>query len=44
MSIFTIDKFSGGDIAALAAYFEKGEGRILGDGQEPARTTGGEDY
>jgi conjugative relaxase-like TrwC/TraI family protein len=44
MAIFTIDKFTGGDIAARAAYFEKGEGRILGDGQEPARTTGGEDY
>lgn len=44
MAIFTIDKFSGGDIAARANYFEKGEGRVLGDGQEQARTTGGEDY
>lgn len=44
MTVFTIDKFTGGDIAARAAYFEKGEGRILGDGQEPARSSGGEDY
>lgn len=44
MAIFTIDKFTGGDIGARAEYFEKGEGRILGDGQVPARSTGSEDY
>ncbi len=38
MAIFTIDKFGGGDIAARADYFEKGEGREL------AHTSGGEDY
>lgn len=44
MAIFTIDKFTGGDVGARANYFERGVGRILGDGQEPERSTGGEDY
>lgn len=44
MAIFTIDKFTGGEIGARADYFERGEGRILGDGQEPPLSSGGEDY
>ncbi len=44
MTVFSADKFSSGDIAARAEYFEKGEGILLEDGQEPERSTGGEDY
>ncbi len=44
MAIFTIDKFVGGDIGARANYFERGEGQILGEGQEPTSSSGGEDY
>ncbi|HCF2449043.1 TPA: AAA family ATPase [Pseudomonas aeruginosa] len=36
MAIFTIDKFTGGDIGARADYFERGEGQVL--------SSGGEDY
>lgn len=42
MAIFTIDKFAGGDIAARAAYFERGEGQVRDDASEPR--SGGEDY
>lgn len=44
MAVFTVDKFTGGDIAARAEYFEKGEGILLEDGQEPQLSSGGEDY
>lgn len=44
MAIFTIDKFSGGDIAARADYFELGEGQVLGDEHDQVLSTGGEDY
>lgn len=44
MTVFTVDKFTGGDIAARAEYFEKGEGILLEDGQEPQLSSGGEDY
>lgn len=40
MAIFTIDKFTGGDIGARAEYFEKGEGRE----HDQELSTGGEDY
>lgn len=42
MAIFTIDKFTAGDIAARAEYFERGEGLVRGDTNEPR--SGGEDY
>ncbi|MCO7577810.1 MULTISPECIES: MobF family relaxase [Pseudomonas chlororaphis group] len=42
MAIFTIDKFSAADIAARAEYFERGEGQVRGDANEPR--SGGEDY
>ncbi|AKV06115.1 exonuclease V subunit alpha [Pseudomonas fluorescens NCIMB 11764] len=44
MAIFTIDKFTGGDIGARADYFERGEGRILDDEHDHVLSTGGEDY
>ncbi len=44
MAIFTIDKFTGGDIGARANYFERGEGRILDDEHDHVLSTGGEDY
>lgn len=45
MAIFTIDKFTGGDIGARADYFERGEGRILDDDEhDQVLSTGGEDY
>lgn len=44
MAIFTIDKFTGGDIGARADYFERGEGRILDDEHDQVLSTGGEDY
>ncbi|UUY09004.1 relaxase domain-containing protein [Pseudomonas sp. J452] len=42
MAIFTIDKFTAADIAARAAYFERGEGLVRDDANEPR--SGGEDY
>ena len=42
MAIFTIDKFTAADIAARAAYFERGEGQVRDDANEPR--SGGEDY
>ncbi|WP_312723464.1 MobF family relaxase [Stutzerimonas nitrititolerans] len=44
MAIFTIDKFTGGDIGARANYFERGEGQVLGDEHDQVLSTGGEDY
>ncbi len=44
MAIFTIDKFTGGDIGARASYFERGEGQVLGDEHDQVLSTGGEDY
>lgn len=44
MAIFTIDKFTGGDIGGRADYFERGEGRILDDEHDQVLSTGGEDY
>lgn len=44
MAIFTIDKFTGGDIGARANYFERGEGQVLGDKHNQVLSTGGEDY
>lgn len=44
MAIFTIDKFTGGDIGARADYFERGEGRIVGDEHDQVLSSGGEDY
>lgn len=44
MAIFTIDKFSGGNIGARANYFERGEGQVLGDEHDQVLSTGGEDY
>ncbi|GAD61339.1 MobF family relaxase [Aquipseudomonas alcaligenes] len=44
MAIFTIDKFTSGDIGARANYFERGEGQILDDEHDQVLSTGGEDY
>lgn len=41
MAIFTIDKFTGGDIGARASYFERGEGQVLGDEHDQVLSTGG---
>ena len=44
MAIFTIDKFTGGDIGARANYFERGEGHVLDDEHHQVLSSGGEDY
>ncbi|MFU6554502.1 MobF family relaxase [Pseudomonas aeruginosa] len=44
MAIFTIDKFTGGDIGARANYFERGEVQVLDDEHDQVLSTGGEDY